>query len=169
MKTVYLLRHAKSSWQDSGLTDADRPLAPRGRRAAQAIARHCRLERVEPGLVLCSSAQRTRETLELVVPALPTDVAVVVDDDLYGAEADDLLERLRRLPDRVSSVMLIGHNPAMQELTLMLAGRGHPLDAARAKFPTGGLATLAVDTQRWQQLGPGAAELAAFVTPPQLA
>jgi phosphohistidine phosphatase len=123
---------------------------------------------VQPGLVLCSTSQRTRETLDLVVPALPTDVAVVFDDDLYAAEADDLLRQLWDLPDRVSSVMLIAHNPAIQQLTLMLAGSGRLLELVRAKFATGGLATLAIDAQRWRELEPGGAELLAFGTPAQL-
>jgi phosphohistidine phosphatase len=165
VKILHLLRHAKSSWKDSTLADADRPLAPRGRRAAQAIAEHCRRERVAPDLVLCSSSQRTRETLDLVAPGLPADVAVVVDDGLYAADADDLLQRLKDLSDRVSSVMLIGHNPAIQELTLTLAGRGSLLEPVRAKFPTGALATLAIDAQRWEELRAGDAELLAFVTP----
>jgi phosphohistidine phosphatase len=169
MKTLHLLRHAKSSWKDSSLADADRPLAARGRRAAQAIARHCRREGVAPDLVLCSSSQRTRETLDLVAPGLPADMAVVVDDHLYGADAGDLLDLLKDLSDRVSSVMLIGHNPAIQELLLTLARRGAHLDSVRAKFPTGGLATLAVDAQRWAELRPGDAALLAFVTPAQLA
>jgi phosphohistidine phosphatase len=122
---------------------------------------------VQPGLVLCSTSQRTRETLDLVVPAL-TDVAVVFDDDLYAAEADDLLRQLWDLPDRVSSVMLIAHNPAIQQLTLMLAGSGRLLELVRAKFATGGLATLAIDAQRWRELEPGGAELLAFGTPAQL-
>jgi phosphohistidine phosphatase len=96
-------------------------------------------------------------------------VAVVVDDGLYDADTDDLLERLKDLSDGVSSVMLIGHNPAIQELTLTLAGHGSLLEPVRAKFPTGALATLAIDAQRWEELRPGDAELLAFVTPAQLA
>jgi phosphohistidine phosphatase len=151
-RRLYLLRHAKSSWDDPGLADHDRPLAPRGRRAAKAMAKHLRDERIEPALVLCSSAVRARETLERVDPA----GEVRIEPELYAANADELLDRLRRVSSDVESVMLIGHNPAMQELARI-----------EHKFPTGALATLTFDGD-WSDLRPGAAELAAFVRPKQL-
>ena len=84
MKRVYLLRHAKSSWKVGGVPDHDRPLAPRGRRAASAIAGHLLEEGIEPELVLCSTARRARETLERIAPVLGTPVAVVLYDDEVG-------------------------------------------------------------------------------------
>jgi phosphohistidine phosphatase len=167
MKRIYLLRHAKSSWKDDTLPDHDRPLAGRGRKAAKAIARHLRAEAIAPELVLCSTALRVRQTLERIEPALGRRL-VRVEADLYGASAHALLERLRGVPDTVSSVMVIGHNPGLQELVLQLARPGPELSAVRLKFPTAALATLAFAGARWADLDAGAAELVAFVRPRDL-
>lgn len=165
MKRVYLLRHAKSSWDDPGLADHDRPLAPRGRRAAKLLAKHLRSERIAPDLVLCSSAQRARETLEGIAAALGPDVQV--EPDLYGASAGELLGRLQTIPDATQSVMLIGHNPAIEGLTLSLAESGEQLGDVERKYPTGALATLTFEGS-WAELEPGAATLAGFVKPRDL-
>jgi phosphohistidine phosphatase len=167
VKTLYVLRHAKSSWQDEGLPDHERPLAGRGRKAAKRLAGYMRSEAVAPALVLCSSAARTRETLERVRPGLYGDPVVEVEDELYGAGERTLLARLRRVPDSIPSVMLIGHNPGLEDLVVSLAGDGDRLRDVRAKFPTGALATLEWDG-RWDVLAPGAARLTAFVTPREL-
>jgi phosphohistidine phosphatase len=165
MKRLYLLRHAKSSWKDTSLPDHDRPLAGRGRRAAKAMARHLRGRGIEPDLVLCSSAQRARETLERIEPALG-GADVRVEDDLYGAGAPDLLARLRSVPEGVESVMLIGHNPALQDLALDLARPSSTADELAAKYPTAALATLELSS--WHELGHGAAALTALVRPRDL-
>jgi phosphohistidine phosphatase len=102
-----LLRHAKSSWKDRGQADHDRPLAGRGRRAATAVGRHLREQGIEPELALCSTARRTRETLERIEPALGA-ADVRFEPALYAASADALLERLHDIPETVGSVMLIG-------------------------------------------------------------
>ena len=117
MHTIYLLRHAKSSWADPSLPDRERPLAPRGRRDAKRIASHLREGRVEPELVLCSSAARASQTLELVRRALGA-ATVRLEDGLYAASAEELLERLRTVPEDVASVLLIGHNPGLQDVAL---------------------------------------------------
>jgi phosphohistidine phosphatase len=162
-KQLFVLRHAKSSWDDPGLPDRDRPLAPRGRRAVKLLAAHVREAGIEPALVLCSPARRTRETLEGV--SLGRDRQI--ETELYGATAADLLGRLRRIPASTPSVMLIGHNPSLQVLVLRLAASGDGLDAVRNKFPTAALATLTFDGA-WSELRPGAAELAAYVRPKDL-
>ena len=166
MKRLFLLRHAKSSWDDPGLDDHERRLAPRGRRASKLIAEHLRRERIAPSLVLCSSASRTRETLERVIPA-PDRSDVSFEDRLYQASSGSLLQRLREVPPHVDSVMLVGHQPAIQELALELAGDGVDLARMTAKFPTGALATLHFDGD-WSELRPGSAELVAFVKPKEL-
>lgn len=168
MKHLFLLRHAKSSWDDPGLADHDRPLAPRGNRAAKVIAEHLREERIAPELVLCSSSRRTRETLDRIAPALGDEVRVEVERELYAASADRLLERLRAVDDDVESVMLIGHNPGLEQLALSLAGDGEKLADVRRKYPTAALATLEFDG-RWSELEPGTARLMEFVKPKQLA
>jgi phosphohistidine phosphatase len=166
VRTLYLLRHAKSSWDDAALADRDRPLAPRGQRAAKLMAEHLVRNEITPSLVLCSAARRTRETLEALAPALG-EADVEVERDLYGASTGELLDRLHSVPDTVSSVMLIGHNPSIQTLALNLAGSGDERDAIALKYPTGALATLAFEVS-WQELDQGAAELTAFVRPRDL-
>jgi phosphohistidine phosphatase len=167
-KRLFVLRHAKSSWDDPGLADHERPLAARGRRAVEAIAAHVSEAGIAPDLVLCSSARRTRETLE----AIAVGGEHVIEPDLYGASCEDVLERLHRVPEEVGSVMLVGHNPALQALVLRLAddqaeADGSGLDEVRRKFPTGALATLTFDGA-WTDLSPRSARLAAYVRPKSL-
>jgi phosphohistidine phosphatase len=165
MRTLYLLRHAKSSWDNPALPDHERPLAPRGLRDAKRIAKHIGRLGITPALVLCSSALRTQETLDVLRPTL-AEAAVQVDEQLYGSSSETLLERIRSVPDEVGSVLLIGHNPGLQDLALVLASRGAKLKRLEAKFPTAALATLAVGP--WSTLSPGDAELVAYVVPKQL-
>jgi len=160
-KHLLLLRHAKSSWDDPTLADHDRPLAARGRKAAKLIGARLRTDHTPVSLVLCSSAQRARETLDLVAP--PGEIEI--DDGLYGASADDLLERVRQIAEDVDAVMLVGHNPAMHDLAVGLISDAG--EHAVGKFPTGALATLAF-TGSWRSLAPGRAELVAFLKPREL-
>jgi phosphohistidine phosphatase len=176
-KQLFVLRHAKSSWDDPGIDDHERPLAPRGQRAVKLLAAHLREHQIEPEQVLCSSARRTIETCEGVKPG----GEVVVEPDLYNASGDDVLARLRRVPEGTSSVMLIGHNPALQVLVLRLIGangndgRSPELDdgndsmlsAVQHKFPTGAMATLSFEGD-WQDLSAGQAKLVDLVRPRDL-
>jgi phosphohistidine phosphatase len=165
---VILLRHGKSSWSDLTLADIDRPLAPRGERASKELAKYIRRKRIRPALALCSPALRARETLEAVEVSLGKRCVVEVVPQLYAASEQELLERLQALPAPVGSVMLIGHNPGLQNLALVLASRGADLPQLEEKFPTGALATLVVHSERWTALGPGDAELVDYVVPRQL-
>lgn len=169
VRTVFLLRHGKSSWSDATLRDIDRPLAPRGARASRRIAGYIRRQKVRPALVLCSPSLRTRQTLEAIGPALGKRCAVELVPELYAASEEELLERLRALPNTVGSVMIIGHNPGLQSLALTLASRGDELPKLAQKFPTGALATLTVRTEKWHALAAGAAELVAYIVPRELA
>ena len=166
-RRLYLLRHAKSSWKEQGLADHDRPLARRGRRAAKAICRHLRENRVVPELVLCSTAKRARQTLEGIEPALGRG-AIRVEPDIYGASPADLLELLHEIAAPVRSVMVIGHNPGLEQLALLLARQGSARQELEAKFPTGALATLAFRASGWGALDRGTAELIEFIRPRDL-
>ena len=164
VKTLYLLRHAKSSWDDPGLPDRERVLAPRGRKAAKRIAAYVDRAKVRPELVLCSPAQRTRETLDRIGGSLGKP-EVVFDEQLYAAGDDELLARVREVPDTVRSVMLIGHNPGIADLLgLLAADRG----SVPAEVPTGGLATLSFAVEGWSELVPRSARLDGFVVPREL-
>ena len=168
VRTVILLRHGKSSWSDSTVADIDRPLAPRGERASRRIAKYMRRNRIRPALVLCSPSLRTRQTLDAIEPSLGKRCRVELVPQLYAASERELLERLQALPESVSSVMLIGHNPGLHNLALVLASRGADLPQLEQKFPTAVLATLVVHSESWAALRPGDAELVDYVVPRQL-
>jgi phosphohistidine phosphatase len=163
MTRLWILRHAKSSWDDPALTDQERPLSPRGRRACELLRRHCAGAAVLPEVVLCSTATRARETLGALGGVLG-DPEVSLEEGLYLASAHGLLTRLRSLD--AESALLVGHNPGLQELTVSLARPGDLRDRAQVKLPTGALATFTFDT--WLDLAPGTADLVALVTPRDL-
>lgn len=169
MPTLYLLRHAKSSWDDPSLADRDRALSDRGRKAAGMLAAFIDSDPacIAPALVLCSPARRALQTLEAIRASLGPQAQVQVEEALYGATAGDLLRRLRAVPEGTDPVMLIGHNPAIGELALGIARGGNRLEQLRGKFPTGALCILAVPGQ-WQRLEGGTGDLQAFVVPRDL-
>jgi phosphohistidine phosphatase len=164
---LWMLRHAKSSWEDDRLDDVDRPLAPRGIRAADAMATYINGASIRPDLVLCSPALRARQTLDHVRSALG-EPEVAIDPELYTFDAQPLLVRVRDIPDTVGSAMIVGHNPAFHELAVMLAATGDALTELAAKYPTGSLAGLDMDAPSWSQVMPGGAVLTRFVTPRSL-
>ena len=165
-KTLYLLRHAKSSWDDPAVPDHDRPLAPRGKEALGRLRRYVARRGLSPTVVLCSSARRAVMTFYGILPALPAGTAVQIEDGLYAASSDQLLDRLRRVDDDAASVLVIGHNPGLESLATALVGSGDAglREQLAAKFPTGALATITLSGS-WAELGPGRATLQAFVVP----
>lgn len=167
MRQLFLLRHAKSSWDDPSLGDFDRALNNRGRKAARAMANFLAEAHIRPAMILCSAALRTRTTYEIIAPKL-AGVPVSVEDALYEATKGDLLHRLRRLDDHLGSVMVIGHNPGIERLAAGLsAGHGdkHALASMAEKFPTGALAVLETEDHAWAALEEGNCRLTAFVRP----
>ncbi len=166
-RRIHLLRHAKSSWDDPALDDHDRPLARRGLKASARLARWIRESNVRPGLVLCSTAVRARETLVRIEPALEAP-AVVFEAGLYHAWADDLLARLQTVADDVAEVLLVGHNPGLEELCMLLAAPGELRDRVVVDLPTGALATLEAQVGRWADLAPAGATLIEVVLPREL-
>jgi len=166
VKIIYLLRHAKSSWDAPGLDDHDRPLASRGVKAARVVASHIARQRIGVDLVLCSSATRARQTLEGVLPALAGPLDIRIGPEWYTASAGDLLADLRGRDEQTRSVLVVGHNPALEELAELLAGDGEPqaLEQLRRKFPTGAFATL-TSGRAWRDLGRGAAYLESLFLP----
>jgi phosphohistidine phosphatase len=170
VRRLFVLRHAKSDWGEAGLADHDRRLAPRGHRGATLLAAHFTQAHVAPDVVLCSTARRARETFELVQPALPSSTPVYFERGLYGAGPDEMLERLREVPDEDGSVMLVGHNPGLEMLVLALARSGDPalVDRVETKFPTAALATIDLAVDHWTDVHAGTGTLVAFVTPRDL-
>jgi phosphohistidine phosphatase len=163
VKRLHILRHAKSSWGDPDLADHERPLAPRGEKAAVKIAEHVRAAEIAPGLVLSSTALRARQTLAALLPVLPAEAEIRIQDWLYGAGVGDVLTRLREVNEGVGSVLVVGHNPTLHELALALTCREDALE----RFPTGALASVAFAVP-WVDLAEGTADLEAFVIPREL-
>ena len=144
-KTLHLLRHAKSSWDDSQLEDRDRPLNSRGRKAASRIGRLLRERALAIDLVLCSSSARTRETAKLVFAELTNPPTISFLDELYHASPHQIVDLLSRVAEPAQFVMAIGHNPGFEEFLENLIG-----DAIH--FPTAGLATIELEIDRWSLL-----------------
>ncbi|HZD26735.1 MAG TPA: histidine phosphatase family protein [Alphaproteobacteria bacterium] len=170
MKTLILLRHAKSSRDDPRLADAERPLAPRGRKAVPKVGRALGEGPGRPDLVLCSAARRAVETWEGLAPQLGAEVPAKLLKSLYMASPSRLLATVRRAPDAVDRLLLVGHNPGLEELALRLAGSGEraALERMAVKFPTGAFAELRFAAARWADIGPGGGELRRFVRPRDL-
>jgi phosphohistidine phosphatase len=171
VKTLLLLRHAKSAWTDPRLDDHERPLSKRGERAAKAMAEHIARKAPRPDLILCSTAARTRQTLAPLVKRLGGPVPPIsLENGLYLASEDVLLGHLRAVADGASTVLLIGHNDGIGQLAVDLAGNGPPeaLARLREKFPTGALAVFRVPGGPWSNLAPGALKLVDFVRPRDL-
>jgi phosphohistidine phosphatase len=167
-RCLWALRHAKSDRSDPSPTDHDRPLAPRGARAADRMGRWAAEMGIRPGLVLCSTALRATQTLERVRPGLGDDVDVKLEPSLYTFDPEAVVERIREIPDDVRSVLIVGHNPAMQGLVVAVASSGERLDAVRRKFPTAAVAGLDLDVASWRDVDEGTGRLSVFVTPREL-
>jgi len=167
MKHLFLLRHAKSSWDEPGLSDFDRPLAARGRQATERLARYIGEQDLSFDLVVCSSAARARETWERISARLDADVPVSYDREIYLAGAEGLLDRLHSLDDGLGSVLLVGHNPDMEMFADALCADGDPVALALmgAKYPTGALAEIRLACERWSEAGPGSGTLESFTVP----
>ncbi len=170
MKTILLLRHAKSSWDDSSVDDHDRPLNQRGERAASLVAQFLGHERLLPEVILCSSARRTRETLVRVQSVLGDMAPVLIERALYLAPEAVLLEHLRKLGDDASCALVIGHNPGLEDLAAaLIEAKGTAMEEKlAAKFPTAGLAVIRVPIGRWRDLKRHSGSLELFVIPKDL-
>ncbi len=165
--TVSLLRHAKSSWADPRIGDADRPLNARGRAAAPCIAAWMAKNGIIPDAILCSTAARAKETLALVLPALKPRPKLTYRDDLYLAQADAILAMLRAMPDAGKHVLVIGHNPGLEELAVRLTGSGDKAARQRLseKFPTAALAVIRFEATSWSKIALRRGKLLHYVTP----
>ena len=170
MKTLYLLRHAKSSWDDPGLKDEERPLNERGFRAATVMGLYFAQCGFRPDVILCSTARRALETLDQVRPRLAGKPALTIDKAIYRADSAALLALVRDLPESAGSALIVGHNPALEEFALSLAGSGaKELRASMAeKYPTGALTVLSLPQQPWSEIGWKMAELRNFTSPKDL-
>jgi len=169
-RRILLLRHAKSAWDEPGLDDFDRPLAPRGRRAAAVMGVYLRDEDLVPDLVLCSAALRAKETWEIAAHELAKPPAIEHDPELYMVTAERLLKRLRKLPATVLTVLVVGHEGGVDVLARRLVGDGAaPLRRRLGeKFATASLAVIAATFDDWAALQEKSGTLTRFAAPKDL-
>ena len=170
MRRLLLFRHAKSS-RPSGVEDHDRPLAGRGLRASEAIGRFMAGQGLRPDLVLVSTSRRTRETWARAVPAFGRQGVAAVDEGrIYEATAPALLAIVRQASPDVHALMLVGHNPGLEELCrrLIAGGEAQALSRLREKFPTAALAVIDFEAASWAGLKAGSGRLVAFIRPRDL-
>jgi len=171
---LLLLRHAKSDWSQDA-DDHDRPLSERGRKAGPEVARYMNSKDYLPEAVLCSTARRTRETLDLLLAAWRKKPAVRYERGIYLAECPALLATLKKAPAQASPLLLVGHNPGIEQLALALTHQ--PSDATERarlkrltqKFPTAALAVLDFEIASWRNLKPSLGRLVEYVRPKDLA
>jgi phosphohistidine phosphatase len=170
VKTVFLLRHAKSSWDRPSLPDFQRPLAPRGQKAAHLVGAYMAQHDLVPDRVLCSAARRAIDTWELVSQSSGLEIPTVISEDLYHASPRTLLATVQGLPSEVESVLLVGHNPTVEELAqhLTATGEGEALAQLARKYPTGALAILDFSTSTWKEVREGTGHLRDFIRPRSL-
>ncbi|HJU92200.1 MAG TPA: histidine phosphatase family protein [Pyrinomonadaceae bacterium] len=161
MRTLYLLRHAKSSWKDATLPDYDRPLKDRGRKAAKRIGKYIAAEKLNNPLVVCSPAVRARETAEIVLKHAHLPVEVRYEERIYEASLRDLVQVVSEIPDDKPLVILIGHNPGFEELLAYLTGEGR-------RMPTCALAKIKFEVESWKDIKEDQGALDWFVTPKEL-
>lgn len=157
MKTLLLLRHAKSSPIDAAGQDFERPLNDRGKKEAELIADFIRRQKIPVDLIVCSPAVRAKQTMELIFATNQLSPEVRFDQRIYDASPTQLLEVISGVEDERRCLLIVGHNPGMEELlTLLLGGEQH--------MPTAALAKVALSTKNWNHLVPGKGTLETFVT-----
>lgn len=162
MKTLLLLRHAKSSWKHASLPDFERPLNGRGKRASDQIGSYLKKKKLRPDLILCSPASRARETISLVLQSAGLISDLRFDERLYLATAERLIEIISQIEAERNQVMLVGHNPGMEELLFRLTG-------VEEHLPTAALAKIVFDVAAWTGVPKAkSGRLESFVNPKEL-
>ena len=170
MRRLLLLRHAKSSWSQPGASDHDRPLNRRGQEAAPRIGAYLARHTLMPDRVLCSTARRARETWELVAAEAPGAPPATFTDRLYDASSRALVDVFRNAEPDAKSLLVVGHNPGLQEVATQLIASGDLEDRERLreKLPTGGLVVIDFAIADWSKLHPRSGRLERFVVPRML-
>ena len=170
MKRLAILRHAKSSWADAGMDDFDRPLNDRGRKAAGRIGEELKARKLRFDLVLASSAARVRETIAGVGEEYEFGSDVRFDDSLYGASAEMLFAVVRALPEKMISVLIVGHNPGLEQVVaeLTLDDASGYRDRVEGKFPTAALAVIDLPVEQWEAVEVGVGTIVELIVPREL-
>lgn len=162
MKTLFLLRHAKSSWGDASLPDFERPLNERGQHAAPLIGEFMRRQKLRPDLILCSPAERARQTIALVSNTAAFKAELRYDERIYAATRARLHAVVSQIDEGVGKVLLVGHNPGLEELIESLTGEV-------LRMPTAALAHITLNIERWAETREQCGQLIRLVKPKELA
>ncbi|MEZ5427113.1 MAG: histidine phosphatase family protein [Pyrinomonadaceae bacterium] len=161
MKTLYLLRHAKSSWDNPNFSDFQRPLNERGEKAAPLMGKTMRDSEFLPQTIISSPAERAKQTAFLVKKAADLDAEIRFDQRIYGAATSEILEIASELDDGFASALLVGHNPTFENAVRVLTGRFETM-------PTASLAVIDLEISDWSEIAPGSGRLREFLRPKQL-
>lgn len=161
MKQLFLLRHAKSSWDDDSLDDFDRPLNPRGKKAAPMMGNVIKERDIAPDIILCSPAKRTKQTLKLVNETAKLETDITFEEAIYDSSVADLRNLLKKQKRSVNSILLIGHNPGLEELLEELTGKYE-------RLPTAALVRIDINSDDWSHIKDGANKIAWIVRPRDL-
>jgi phosphohistidine phosphatase len=168
MKTLTLLRHAKSAWDDPVARDFDRPLNKRGRRAARTIGAEMRAKNMRFDQVIASPAVRVMETLADVAEGYGRSLDPRFDKRIYLATKETLLDIVHEADDGAASLLLVGHNPGLETLALMLTSEGTLRAELAQKYPTATIAEISLPAERWADVAEGSGTLQRFIRPRDL-
>jgi phosphohistidine phosphatase len=167
MKTLTLLRHAKSGWDDPALSDFERPLNARGRSAARAMGRQMRALGLGWDRIVASPATRVTETIDGLRESYGP-LAPVYEQAVYLASLETLLEIVRTTGDSCATLLVVGHNPGMERLALLLSRGGKLHDEVALKYPTGALVEIAIPVDHWRDVAESGGTLERFLRPRDL-
>ena len=166
MKRLILVRHAKSSWDEPGIPDKDRPLNARGREAAKKVGRWLEQQELGPDEVICSAALRCQETWDRIAPALKTEAAVRIEDGLYLADENKILSVLKTASG--DNVLIIAHMPGIGDFAREMRRDPPPQHEIFGKYPTGAVTVLDFNIDDWTALLPGTGVVRSYITPREL-
>lgn len=147
MKTIYIVRHAKSSWDEPGLSDHDRPLIAAGIKKTNLVIDYLKAKKVMPGLIITSTARRAKDTALLVADGLGYPYSkIIFDEKIYHASPNSIMDELYALDDQINSVMIFGHNPTLTYFVNQF------LEPTIANLPTSGVVAIEFDTDKWVEI-----------------
>lgn len=170
MKRLTVLRHAKSSWDDANLDDFDRPLNPRGWKAARRVGTELEKRKMKFDLALASPAARVRETIDGFIEGYgQPDFEIRFEPKIYEASVETLLDMIRELPERITAPLIVGHNPGLERLVVELTQAGDKFrDSVAEKFPTAAVAVVEFAAVRWANVRSGSGKIAELILPKDL-
>ena len=170
MKTIFLLRHAKSSWDDVSLDDFDRPLSPRGIKSCKKIGKYLKKNRLIPDIVYCSSAMRAKQTWELFNRIVDKKENILYEDSLYMSDFSNFINIIKKTKNNFKNLMFVSHNPGIENLALELSKdkSNEIYEKINIKFPTGALIIIKFDLNNWSKVDCKKGKLYEFVKPKEL-